>query len=130
MQISIIDGTSFGYKSVLKTEFKNGNLPTVKIDPMGSLLTKENVTLDHYIPHSKGGKSNLTNYLLMKNTNNWNKGNLPPSAIPPNGLAEYLKQFIGVQTKSFDGDGYARQISKTASTVYANWKEIIKGVFK
>ena len=46
---------TFTYSNELKTLFRKGLLPTVKIDAMGNKLTMKNVTLDHIIPKSKGG---------------------------------------------------------------------------
>ena len=65
---------AFGYKSKLKDEFKNGNIPLEK-GFYGGKLDKKNVTLEHCQPHSKGGKSKLHNFVLATAQNNNKRGN-------------------------------------------------------
>ena len=48
-------------------------MPTVKYDMGGNLLTKDNCTLGHMQPHSKGGKSCLANYMLETSQYNMSK---------------------------------------------------------
>lgn len=65
---------AFGYKSKLKTEFKNGNIPLEK-GFYGGKLDKKNVSLEHCKAHSKGGKTKLSNLVLATAQNNNKRGN-------------------------------------------------------
>jgi hypothetical protein len=65
---------NFGYKSKLKDEFKKGNIPITK-GFYGGLLDKDNVSLEHCEPHSKGGKNTLGNFVLATVENNNKRGN-------------------------------------------------------
>lgn len=104
---------SFGYKNILKTEWLKGRLPTVKRGFYGDILTKENISLEHLQCHSKGGKSTLSNFVLASKRMNQARGckDLKEFANPETVLL-YLKEFIGVKTKNFDGDEYIAMIKK------------------
>lgn len=105
---------TFTYSNKLKTLFKKGLLPTVQVDAAGNKLTKKNVTLDHVIPKSKGGKSYTGNYMLATRDFNWIRGNDPLLKwATPESLIKYLNQFIGVRVKGFIGNEYITEILKT-----------------
>lgn len=105
---------TFQYSNELKTLFRKGLLPTVKIDVMGNKLTRKNVTLDHIIPKSKGGKSVTGNYMLAERTFNWERGNAPlKDWATPEGIIKYLNQFIGVRVRNFIGNDYIAAVLKT-----------------
>ena len=55
---------SFTYNNILKREWLKGNMPSVKHDIGGNLLTKENVSLGHMLARSKGGTNELSNFTL------------------------------------------------------------------
>ena len=105
---------SFGYSNELKTLFKKGLLPTVKVDAEGNLLTKKNASLDHIIPVSKGGKSYTGNFMLATKDFNSRRGNDPLSAwTTMEGLIRYLNQFIGVRIGKFIGNNYIAEVLET-----------------
>ena len=105
---------SFGYSNELKTLFKKGLLPTVRVDAGGNKLTKKNVTLDHIIPRSKGGKGVTGNYMLAEKTFNSNRGADPLTAwATMEGIIKYLNQFIGVRVGNFIGNNYITEVLKT-----------------
>lgn len=113
MRIEPTDGITFGYKSPLKTLYKKGKL---NIDKgfYGGTLTKENVTLEHLVPYSKGGKTTLDNLVLATKENNMKRSNLPiKDFINPSQVREYLKQFLGISTDDFSGDKYIKKIVMT-----------------
>lgn len=113
-QQNLREQPTFQYSNKIKTLFKKGLLPTVKVDVAGNKLTKKNVTLDHIIPKSKGGKSCTGNYMLAEKKFNWDRGNTPLKEwITPEGIVKYLNQFIGVRVKGFNGDEYIKEILKT-----------------
>lgn len=105
---------TFGYKSILKTHWLNGKMPTVTHGIYGSELTKDNVTLEHLKPHSKGGKTELKNLALSKNANNWSRSNKPIGEfLTKEAFEQYCEQFKGIKLPFFNGDDYIKQITKT-----------------
>lgn len=87
----------------------------------GGTLTKENVTLEHLIPYSKGGKTTLDNLVLATKENNMRRSNLPiKDFINPLQVKEYLKQFLGVLTDDFSGDKYIKKIVSTLKKMGVN----------
>lgn len=114
----------FGYRHYLKTLFKQGLLPTVKKDIYGSDLTKDTVSLEHLIPHSKGGSSSLKNYALATVKNNNLRGTEGlDTFVSEKQAKEYLDQFKDVKvpyqdkggTHIFEGNKYIDMIKNTLS---------------
>lgn len=109
---------SFGYSSPLKTLFKKGKLPTVTKGFYGGTLTKSNVSLEHLIPHSYGGKTDLSNLVLATKENNSRRSNLPIKAfINVQQVREYLEQFSGVLIGNLRGEDYIKKIIKTLKSM-------------
>lgn len=103
-----------GYRSTLKTYFKQGKFPSVKYGFYGDKLTTDNVSLEHLLPHSKGGKTELDNLVLASKNNNSSRGNKDiKDFIDPKNFKRYVEQFIGVKYKDFDGNKYILGILKT-----------------
>jgi hypothetical protein len=108
MQIQATENVSFQYKSILKSEFRAGNIP-LKKDITGALLKRGEETVDHTIPKSKGGKSNLFNYSLMSEKANKTRGNKPlKSYIDLESFIEYVKVMLNVKTDDLDGVEYLK----------------------
>ena len=123
MKIITINPINFGYKSILKTHWLNGNLPSVKKGFYGGELTKDTVTLEHILPHSKGGKTTLNNLALSENVKNWSRSNKPLSSIFDKEIFEQdCEQFKGVKLPFFNGDEYVKQISKTVERLLKQGK--------
>lgn len=105
---------SFGYSSILKTLFREGEMPTVKRGIYGNLINKDNVSLEHLRPHSKGGKSILSNYALAERTANSARGNRPLAEfLTKEMLEKYLEQFNFKISGKFNGFQYQEMIRKT-----------------
>lgn len=103
-----------GYNSVLKKYYKSGQLPTVKYGFYGDELTKDTVSLEHLKPHSKGGYTNLSNLVLASRDQNTKRGNDDLKLhFKPDAAKRYLKQFIGIKLKRFDGNEYVQGILNT-----------------
>ena len=103
-----IQPVSFGNKSILKTEFDRGNIP-LKRDITGHKLKRGEASLDHTIPKSKGGKSDLYNYSLMNPIVNNKRSNNPIKLyIDLESLIEYINVIINVKTMDFDGVDYIK----------------------
>ena len=105
---------TFTYSNELKKLFKKGLLPSVKVDAAGNRLTRKNVTLDHIIPKSKGGKSVTGNYMLAEKKFNHDRGADPlVEWTTMEGLVTYLNQFIGVRVRKFVGNEYITEVLRT-----------------
>lgn len=114
MQIQPTQTLSFGYKWNVKSAFKKGKLPSVKVDASGRKLTADNATVDHIIPHSKGGKTTDNNLMIATKEFNNLRGDKPlTDFITAKGLARYLKQFADVIVDGFNGNEYIKAVLRT-----------------
>ncbi|MBQ2175409.1 MAG: hypothetical protein II453_10180 [Alphaproteobacteria bacterium] len=99
----------FGNKSILKTEFDRGNIP-LKRDITGHKLKRGESSVDHTIPKSKGGKSDLYNYTLMNPIANNKRSNKPiKQFVDLEALIEYISIMLDVKTMDLDGTDYIRK---------------------
>lgn len=104
---------SFGYSSPLKTMFLKGELP-VKYGFYGDKLTTKNVSLEHLLPYSKGGKTELNNLVLASKEKNQIRGNQPISKyINLEAMQTYINQFKNIKVKDFDGNKYVKDLLQT-----------------
>ena len=104
---------TFGYSNILKTLYKKGDLP-IKYGFYGGELSPKTVSLEHLKPHSKGGKTVLSNLVLTTKNNNNRRGDKPLGLFFIwEYVDQYLDQFIGLKVKGFDGDLYIKMIRKT-----------------
>ena len=114
MIIKQTDRITFGYTNILKTQYLKGNLKTVKYGFYGDRLTSKNVSLEHLLPKSKGGKSELDNFVLASKTRNQARGNKDIREFVDNEYAQrYLLQFVGIKVENFNGDNYIKTILNT-----------------
>lgn len=115
MNIQQINGVSFqGYNSILKTEFRQNKLKSIKYGFYGDRLTQENVSLEHLKPHSQGGPTLLNNLVLTSKRNNSFRGNKDIREVAnKENIYKYLLQFVGIDTGRFNGDKYIKLIVKT-----------------
>ena len=103
-----INPLTFQYNSILKDEFKRGAIKLTK-DITGKPINKKNVSLDHTIPKSKGGKSNIFNYSIMDRISNMQRSNKPiEKSIDLQSLIEYIIVMMDVKTEDFDGIKYLK----------------------
>ena len=111
MGVQAVSFTS--YNSVLKTAWRKGKLPTVTRGIYGNILTQDNLSLEHIIPHSLGGATRLDNLMLAEKTANAQRGIKPlMDVITHEQLFDYLSQFIDVKLKRFNGNDYIINIMK------------------
>lgn len=109
------------YRSILKTLWKQGQLPSVKRDLYGSLLTNENCSIDHLIPKSSGGPNSLYNYALATIENNFVRGDKPLNLYKDKiKLGDYLAQFVGIKLPNFDGTKYIDGVLETFRKIFSN----------
>jgi hypothetical protein len=105
---------SFGYKSILKDLFREGEMPSVTHGIYGNLIDNNTVSLDHLKPHSVGGKSVLSNFALAHAKANSARGNNPlPYFLNKEMLEAYLSQFDFVIPGKFNGYIYQDMIRQT-----------------
>lgn len=103
------DNINFGYKSILKKEFLNGNIK-IKKDITGHKIDKKSVTLDHTIPLARGGKSVLGNYSLMNGLiNKIRNTNTLKGFIDIPSLLDYIIEMMNTKTEFFDGIEYLKE---------------------
>ena len=103
-----------GYNNILKTQWRKGNLPTVKIGFYGDPIKQDTVSLEHLEPHSQGGKTCLSNLVLASRRNNSSRGTKPlKEVVDIEVVKTYLRQFINVNIKGLNGVKYIRDIIKT-----------------
>ena len=102
---------SFGHKWLVKDLWRKGKLPSVVKGIYGDVLTQKNLTAEHIVPLSKGGKTVTSNLALASAANNQARSNKPlKDFADPRTLKEYVDQFIGVKTRLFNGDTYRRDL--------------------
>ena len=103
---------NFGYKSRLKSEWKKGNIPQLIHDFYdGSLLNKDTVTLEHLQPHSKGGKTTLSNLVLTSFQNNMKRSNRDiRDYINLDAAKQYIEEAKQINCKGINGANYAKAI--------------------
>lgn len=115
MRIEPIDPVTFGYKSVLKKDFEAGKIP-LKKDITGKPLIRGKETVDHTIPKSKGGKSELYNFTLMNKEANMARGNKPLRYfINLESLIDYIRVMLEVKTEHINGVEYIKKWLKNLS---------------
>lgn len=114
MRTKPVDNVSFGYKSILKTNFIKGKLPSVKYGFYGDRLNNKNVSIEHLKPKSKGGKSTLDNFVLASKEKNNLRGNKDiRNFAQREKILNYLYQFMGIKLPNFNGDKYIADIIRT-----------------
>lgn len=110
---------NFGYTTILSKLYKKGKLPTVKYGLYGKELTLKNCSNEHLIPHSKGGKTDLTNIALADRFVNMSRGNGDiKEFLTIDMIKDYLSQFIDIKVKHsnkilFNGNEYIKNIIPT-----------------
>jgi 5-methylcytosine-specific restriction endonuclease McrA len=103
-----------GYKSQLKTLWKRGKLKTVTRGLYGDILTKDNLSLEHLKPHSKGGRTALSNLALAsKDKNNFRNSKPLKDFLTSEMVENYLKQFKDIHARGFSGNKYIEMLRKT-----------------
>lgn len=132
----------FGYTTILSKLWKEGKLPEVKKGFYGGDLSHDIKSLDfctneHIKPHSKGGKTILSNIALSTFKNNNSRGSKPLSEVfNKESFETYCTQFKdllipfkkGDKIKYFNGNTYIENIKKTVYNVLKEEKHLnIKG---
>ena len=106
--------TFTGYNFKLKKLYREGKLPNDLVDLGGNKLTQKNLSGDHGIPRSKGGKTTDANMILAtKNFNNL-RGNRPlREVVTVDNLIKWVNQYIQLEPiEGFDFRKYVAGILK------------------
>lgn len=108
-----VQAVSFGYKHALKTAFKEGRLPVIHDFYDGTVLDKDTATIEHLQPHSKGGKTTLSNIVLTKYINNVKRGNRDiRNYINIDNANQYIEDVKKIKIKGINGESYAKSLIK------------------
>ncbi len=101
-----------GYDFKLKRLYKQGKLPKDLIDIGGNKISKRNVSGDHAIPRSKGGKVNDANMMLATKQFNSLRGNRPlRDVVTTENVVKWANQYLALKPiDGFDFVKYVRNI--------------------
>ena len=110
---------SFTSTSNIKTLWKKGLLPSVTKGLYGDTLTLSNLSQEHLLARSLGGKTYQRNLALASKQANNRRGNRPLHLfLTEKMLDDYCEQWEGVKVGRFDGDKYIRTIKKTVKKIF------------
>lgn len=115
MYINQINNISFtGYDFKLKTMYRQGKLPKNLIDMGGNKLTQKNLSGDHAIPKSLGGKNTDNNMILATKQFNSMRGNRPlKEVVTKENLVKWINQYLKLdKIDDFDFVQYVQDILK------------------
>ena len=102
---------SGGYHHYLKTYFDKGLLPTVKKGLYGDPININNRSLEHMIPRSKKGPTELWNLALASVRKNNKRGCRPlQEVLTQEQLEDYALQFKDVKVRKLCGNAYIAKL--------------------
>lgn len=110
MLITKTDNITFiGYSFKLKKLYKQGKLPKDLVDMGGNRITQRNLSGDHAIPRSKGGKTTDENMMLATKQFNSLRGNRPLREVTTiDNLIKWVNQYI--QLEPIDGFDFKKYV--------------------
>ena len=110
MLIKKTDNITFtGYNFKLKKLYREGKLPNDLVDMGGNRLTQKNLSGDHGIPRSKGGKTNDENMILATKQFNNLRGNRPlKEVVTVDNLIKWVNQYV--QLEPIDGFDFRKYV--------------------
>ena len=106
--------TFTGYDFKLKKLYRQGKLPKDLVDMGGNRITQRNLSGDHAIPRSKGGKTTDDNMILATKQFNSLRGNRPLNEVTTKeNLVKWVKQYLELSPiEGFDFVKYVINILK------------------
>ena len=121
MSINNIDNITFtGYSFKLKTLYKQGKLPKDLVDIGGNKLTNKNLSGDHAIPRSKGGKNTEANMMLATKQFNNMRGNRPlREVVSMDNLIKWVNQYINLE--EIDGFNFQKYVKNILKIIEGNY---------
>ncbi len=101
-----------GYNFKLKKLFRDGKLPKDLVDIGGNKITQKNLSGDHALAKSKGGKNTDDNMMLATKWFNNMRGNRPlKEVVTIENLIKWVNQYLKLgKTKDFDFVKYVQDI--------------------
>lgn len=101
-----------GYNFKLKKMFRQGKLPKDLVDLGGNKITQRNLSGDHGLAKSKGGKTTDDNMILATKYFNSLRGNRPlKEIVTTENLIKWVNQYLKLgKTKDFDFVKYVQDI--------------------
>lgn len=89
--------------------YRQGKLPKDLVDIAGNRLTQNNLSGDHVIPHSQGGKTTDDNMMLATKQFNSMRGDRPlKDFITPQNLAKWVNQYLKLD--NIDGFDFKKYV--------------------
>ena len=103
-----------GYNFKLKKLYRRGKLPKDLIDMGGNKITQKNLSGDHIIPKSKGGKNTDDNMVIATKQFNSMRGNRPiKEVVTKENLAKWAEIYLSIPPiDGFDFVAYVKNILK------------------
>ena len=103
----------FGVSHAIKTHWLKGDFPSVTRGLYGGRLTRDNISLEHIQPKSKGWRTDLYKLALATKYQNNKRSSRPlKECLTQEQADEYLSQFRDVRLPDFNGDKYAYIVGK------------------
>jgi hypothetical protein len=101
-----------GYNFKLKKMYRDGKLPKDLVDIGGNRITQKNLSGDHAIPKSKGGKTTDDNMMLATKQFNSLRGNRPLREVTNmENLIKWVNQYLKLdKIDDFDFKKYVQKI--------------------
>lgn len=98
-----------GYNFKLKKMYRAGKLPKDLVDLGGNKITQKNVSGDHGLARSKGGKNTDDNMILATKGFNNMRGNRPlKEVVTKENLIKWVSQYIAL--KPIDGFDFVKYV--------------------
>lgn len=109
----MIQAISFCRKNIIKTEYQKGNIP-LKADFFGGEIDPKTATLDHIKAKSKGGRSKISNYVILNVENNCKKADRDVFEFATKeATEEYFEALKNADLGKYTGEQYLSMISRT-----------------
>ena len=119
----------FGFSTLISKLWKEGKLPEVTKGIYGGELSLANITNEHILPKSKGGKAQLSNIALATLENNNKRANgFLSDVLTGENFKNYCKQFkdliVPYTDKNFYGNKYIKDITESVSRILREEKKM------
>ena len=105
--------TFTGYNFELKRLFRQGKLPKDLIDLGGNKITQRNLSGDHIVPKSKGGKNTKDNMTIATKQFNSMRGNRPlKEVVTFENAIKWALKMMEIKVEGFDGVQHVKDVFK------------------